>query len=263
MERNRTRRIETIIFENFDEMARRILEIWRKRSGEALERGGRFSVALSGGSTPFPFYRLLAEEGRDLPWEHTHIFMVDERYVPPGHHDHNCTAIREVLKPLSLPEENLHAAPTDSLDPLDSAERYEADLREYFSLPRDGSRSGAFPRFDLMLLGMGADGHTASLFPGNFELEELINWTAITSPLEDRHQRLTLTFPVLNNARDIIFHIVGQSKDYVAQEVIERKSALYPASRVQPPEGTLRYFLDREASSMLAGSYPAYQAESS
>lgn len=210
---------------------------------EALLRAGSgpFRLALSGGSTPRALYARLA--GRDLPWERLRLFLGDERAVPPDHPDSNYRMVREtLLAGAPLAPEQVHRWETER-GPEGAAEAYEATLaREFGGFP---------PRFDLVLLGMGDDGHTASLFPGTPALEVLDRSTAANPPGGSRGWRLTLTFPVLNAARRVLFLVAGASKTPALRTVLAGGDL--PAARVRGTEDTL-FLVDRAAWPEPAGA---------
>lgn len=206
----------------------------------AIAERGQCTIALSGGSTPKPLYAALGKQ--DLPWNAIHLFWGDERYVPYDHPDSNYRMIREVwLEPASIPASSIHPMPTDAADPATAAQQYEALLQAFFQLaPQD------FPAFDIMLLGMGDDGHTASLFPHTPALQ--VRDRLVTVGNKDGQPRLTMTVPVLNQARNVIFLVAGASKRPALVHVFadEGDAATYPARLVQPI-GNLWWLLDAAA----------------
>jgi len=218
----------------------------------ALSARGRFSVALAGGSTPRDTYALLAQPPLldRIDWSRTLIFFGDERAVPPDHEDSNYRMAHEVLlSRVPLPEENIQRMHAERND-LDAAAReYEAALRSLLGPP-----AGAPPRLDLVLLGIGPDGHTASIFPGTENQTrgpQLV--TRIQRP-QTREFRLTLTLPILNAASNVAFLISGASKASIVRSVLsgQRGADLLPASRIMPESGQLTYLLDQAAASSLA-----------
>ncbi len=227
-----------------------------------VERHGRFALALAGGSTPRQLYaRLAAAPRRErIPWDKVHVFWGDERAVPPDHPDSNYRMAHEaLLSKVPLPAANIHRMQGEAEDLQAAAAAYEQMLRDYFALPLSpGSLAdGAWPRLDLVLLGLGPDGHTASLFPGSPALEDAGRWVAATppAPLEPRVPRLTLTLPTLNHAAQVIFLVGGAGKAGIARDVLgsmEAEAAL-PAARVHvhPPDGSLIWMLDEAAAANL------------
>ena len=215
----------------------------------AAGRAGTCSVALAGGSTPRGLYLLLADGGSPyrarLPWDRVHFFWGDERLVPPDHADSNFRMAREaMLDVAAVPPVNIHRIRGESADAATAAAEYEEELRRYFQ-PRSDRR----PRFDLVLLGMGADGHTASLFPGTPALDETKRWAVASRRPEDGVERITLTIPVINNAAHIIFLVAGAAKAATLKEVLEGDAVpqRMPSRAICPVDGTLLWLIDRAA----------------
>ena len=205
--------------------------------------GPYFTVALSGGSTPKRLYELLAEHhARTFPWERTHLFFGDERFVPPDHDDSNQRMVRRALVDhIELPAANFHPMPTDG-DPAEAAHRYQAELQQHY---RDHALEPSRPLFDVVLLGLGENGHTASLFPGTDVIENTLDWVAPCVPLDAPHTRLTLTYPAIASSRDVAFLIAGAGKrDAIARVRADDRSQ--PASRITSI-GRVSWFLDRAA----------------
>lgn len=226
---------------------------WIDAATEAIAKRGRFAIALSGGSTPKSLFTLIAANASaSLPWNQVFFFWGDERHVPPTDADSNYRMAQEaLLSRISVPPGNVFRIPAENPDASAAAETYEKTLLNFFAL-----KPGEFPRFDLILLGMGPDGHTASLFPETAALHEksrlvVANW------VEKLHtQRITLTLPVVNAARRIAFLIGGSDKATVLREVLEGKAPgeQYPAKLVQPIEGELIWLVDRAAASELSAA---------
>jgi len=220
-------------------------------ANEAVSARGRFTIALSGGSTPKSLYNLLATNARTtLPWEHTLFFWGDERHVPPTDPESNYRMVDEaMLSKVPVPPANVYRMPAENPDAEAVAETYEQTLRKVFQLgPND------VPQFDLILLGMGPDGHTASLFPGTAGLKEksrlvIANWVE-----KLKTYRLSFTLPVINAARSVAFLVSGTDKAPVLKAVLEGNDPgeLYPAKLVHPKDGKLIWFLDRAAASALS-----------
>lgn len=212
-----------------------------------LADAGRCSIALAGGTAPRALYRLLGSAYRDaLPWEPVHIFWSDERYVPPDDPRSNFRMAKEEwLGRIAMPPENVHPMPTDFADPDAAARSYEATLREDFRAP--------WPRFDLVLLGMGVDGHTASLFPGSPALEERERWVAAVMAPVEPSTRLTLTLPVINRAAAVWFLVSGSDKAETFRKVLQGEAGQdLPAASVRPSRGALIWWVDRAAAALLA-----------
>jgi 6-phosphogluconolactonase len=237
-----------LVFDNQDQMSRFMVGKWKEISEEAIERKGVFVVALSGGKTPVNFYQTLAENKGMLPWNKTHLFLADERFLPFEDKDSNCHLLRKtLLDKIEIPQENIHPIPTGRSTPKISARAYEEDLRIFFKL-----RSDQYPEFDLILLGIGKDGHTASLFPGSPVLKERDCLAAAVILDEIRHHRITITLPVINHARQVVFLVSGKSKASVLEKVVSQKDPSLPASMVRPDKGELLFLSDLEAASKLS-----------
>lgn len=219
---------------------------WEEVSRSAVRRRGRFAVALSGGRTPVSFYERLAFSGRTMPWGKTDVFLTDERCVPADHPDRNYRMIGEkLLGRVPIPLKNLHPMPAD-LEPGMAAECYEKEMKTFFGL-----KDGEFPRFDLVLLGLGEDGHTASLFPGDAALAETRRLAvAVVRPAPDHH-RISLTLPVINGADVIVFLVAGAKKAAVLKAVLEGPPDGLPAVLVRPGKGWPMFLSDREAGALL------------
>ena len=223
-------------------------------AAEAVARRGRFSVAFSGGTTPQGLYGALAANARlreAVPWNRTLVFWGDERQVPPGHPDSNYGMAREVLlSKISIPEVNVHRIPGELPDASEAAHRYEDDMRAALGLG-----AAEFPRFDLVLLGLGADGHTASLFPGTEALRERQRSAAANWVDTLRAWRITLTLPAINRARTVMFLVCGADKAEAVKSVLEGPSVpdAPPARLVRPRHGRLLWFMDPDAASLLGG----------
>ena len=215
---------------------------------QAIAQRGRFSVALSGGNTPRSVYSLLAQQYKSsLPWDKIHIFFGDERCVPPDHPDSNYRMANEAfLSQVPLPPENVHRIRAE-LDPEAAANDYENQLRGFFQLANN-----EWPRFDLIMLGLGDDGHTASLFPGSSALGELSRLVAPTWVEKKKTFRITLTYPVLNHAAEVEFLVSGSGKMQILRDVLNPcGSASFPAQGIKPEKGRLLWLLDQDAASLL------------
>jgi len=215
---------------------------------DAIGAQGRFTVALSGGSTPKALYSLLAASHAGFAWNRVFLFFGDERHVPPTDPDSNYRMVNEsLLTKIAIPAENVFRVPAENPDATAAASDYEAQLRRFFEL-----KPGEFPRFDLILLGLGPDGHTASLFPDSPALDEqsrlvVANWVA-----KFNAYRITFTFPVLNRAAEVMFLASGADKANMLHQVMEGKSTPpLPSQRVQPSDGKLLWLLDEAAAANL------------
>ncbi|TBR60608.1 6-phosphogluconolactonase [Westiellopsis prolifica IICB1] len=210
----------------------------------AIEQRGKFTIALSGGSTPKPLYEAIATQ--NLPWDKIHVFWGDERYVPPDHPDSNeGMARRAWLNRVNIPAANIHAVPTTEGDPVVSAAKHERELQEFFH-----SSPGEFPALDVILLGMGDDAHTASLFPHTEALK--VRDRLITVGNKDGNPRITFTYPFINAARCVIFVVAGANKKPALAQVFapEADNSTYPSRLIQP-EGELWWLLDAAAGEEL------------
>lgn len=213
----------------------------------AIAERGKFAVALSGGNTPRIVYSLLASECRDtLDWQNIFIFFGDERHVPPDDPQSNYRMAREsLLSRVPIPEENVFRVLAES--PSDkAAEDYENKLRSFFQLA-----PGALPRFDLIFLGLGEDGHTASLFPGSAAVSETSRLVVANWVEKFKTFRITLTFPVLNAAAQVVFLVAGAAKAGIVHEIFSNPNASYPAELVRPDDGKLLWMLDHAAARLL------------
>ncbi|HEY3616680.1 MAG TPA: 6-phosphogluconolactonase, partial [Candidatus Sulfotelmatobacter sp.] len=214
-----------------------------RAANEAVAQRGRFTIALAGGSTPKSLYNLLATNARTtLPWDRTFFFWGDERHVPPTDSDSNYRMADEaMLAKIPVPAANVFRMKTENPEAEAVAEDYEQTLRKFFQL-----EPGQLPTFDLILLGMGPDGHTASLFPGTAALQEksrlvFANWVE-----KLKTYRITLTLPVLNAARCVIFLVSGTDKAPALHAVLEEdvSGEQYPAKLVQPRQGKVIWLVD-------------------
>ncbi len=218
----------------------------------AISDHGRFSLVLAGGNSPRSLYRQLAQgvatsngEIRCIPWEKTWLFWGDERSMPADHQESNYQMAREtLLSQISISEEHVFRMPAEQEDGNIAAKEYEETIRSFFIA--SGSRSQLnFPVFDLVILGLGDDGHTASLFPGNAEsLQETKRWVvAVNEPLaKPPGKRLTLTLPAINHARNILFFSTSRDKAGLAQRIFSTVEKEVPASLVEPVKGKTFWF---------------------
>lgn len=236
-------------FEDGAELARAAAEEFTRRAADAARARSRFSVALSGGSTPRRLYRLLADPAqpfRDrIDWSATYVFWGDERHVPPDHPDSNYRMAREaLLDVVPLPAGNVHRMRGEEADAAHAARSYEEELRSFFSGP---------PRFDLVLLGLGADAHTASLFPGSEAVREREHWVVAPWVEKLASWRLTLTPAVFDRAAAVIFLVQGEEKAEALRAVLEGDPDpdRYPAQAVRPESGDLLWLVDDAAASGL------------
>lgn len=220
-----------------------------RRARDAVDSRGRFLVALAGGTTPWGAYTRLADRGgpyrTQVSWERTWVFFGDERQVAPDHLDSNFRMASEtLLRHVPVPEDQVHRIRGENPDAHRAAEEYEAILRDVFRLG-----AGERPRFDLVLLGLGTDGHTASIYPGSPAARETVR-LATAVDLDPGPGRITLTLPVFNAAAAVLFLAGGAGKAEAARQVLSGASDL-PAARVRPGRGDLLWLVDRDAAARL------------
>ena len=257
---------EILIFQNIEELNNAAAQKFVEIGARAIEKRGRFAVALAGGSTPKSLYQLLSSDkfSDKIDWKFVFFFFGDERNAPPDSEESNFRAANEnLLKPLQISEENIFRWQTELKDAELIAEKYEETITKFFDLKQnppanaDGSDK-TLPRFDLILLGMGADGHTASLFPftdavriacvsGRVKI-------AVSNYVENlKTTRFTLTFPVINNAANVIFLVKGADKAETLKEVLEGEfqPLKFPSQNVKPDGGNLFWLVDKPAAEYL------------
>ena len=238
-----------LIFDDAEEVAKAAADRFIELAGAAVASDGRFSVALAGGSTPRRTYQMLAsDECREhIDWGRIHIFFGDERCVPPADSESNYhMAYEAMLSRLpALARENVHRM-MGEVDPSSGARLYEQELRSFFP-------DAPWPRFDLVLLGMGEDGHTASLFPHTHALREEQAWVAANWVEKLKTFRLTLTVPAINNASHILFMVTGAAKAERLREVIRgaRDPERLPAQMIRAADGSLTWLVDKAAARLL------------
>ncbi len=235
-------------------LIQRALDLVLAKINAALQQQGQCTIALSGGSTPKPLYEAIAVQ--QLPWKDIHVFWGDERYVPSDHPDSNQNMARQAwLDRVDIPSDNIHPIPTDANQPATAAQQYEQQIKKFFKTPQ-----GSFPSLDIILLGMGDDGHTASLFPYTEALQ--VSEQLVTVGNKDGQPRLTFTASLINQARCVIFIVSGAGKQAAIAKVfaspgihqgIDRPEDLdnaYPA-RLIHPQGELWWLLDEAAGQHL------------
>ena len=234
---------EILIFKDMDGITDCAVNKWAEIAERTVNEKGLFCVAISGGKTPAALFRKLSKK-EGLPWSKTHVFMVDERFVPYQNENNNYRMINELLlRHVDIPAKNIHPISTTIETPQASALKYEKELNSFFR-----SRPG----FDLVILGIGDDGHTASLFPRAPSLKEKKHPAIAVLPSGAiLSERITMTFPVIDNAENIIFMAEGSSKSGVIREVIEDEKSRLPAAMVKPLKGSLFFLLDEAAASLL------------
>jgi len=233
------------VFADLPQLITRALELTLVEIKSAIADRGRCTIALAGGNTPKPLYEQLATQ--NLPWQDIHVFWGDERYVPISDPQSNAgMAANAWLNHVAIPPENIHPMPTQSADPQEAAQIYDQQLQAFF-----GSDSQTLPRFDIVLLGLGPDGHTASLFPHTEALQ--VCDRNVTVGHRDGQPRITLTVPVINQAQCILFLVTGANKqDALTQIFAENADAKeFPARLIQPLNGKLSWLLDASAGELL------------
>lgn len=239
-----------LIFENSFILANYMLKLWQTIAKEAIGDHNQFNVALSGGRTPAEFYCRLSSIEDDALWKKTHLFLGDERFVDSQDKENNFKMIKSsLIDYIRLPWSNMHSIPTDVENPAVAAEHLKHQLFAHFAYQRK-----PLPSFDLILLGVGEDGHTASLFP---QMPELDNPNAVTLPVSLphlKHERVTIGLPIINNARYVIFLVLGPTKADIMQKILEENHEC-PTSRVNPANGELIFLLDKGAAGKLSKSF--------
>lgn len=240
------------ILDDLQTIARAAADEFVARCQEGIKDHGRFTVALSGGSTPKALHAVLVERSAKNPklidWSRVQIFFGDERHVPPDHPDSNfCMAKETLLLKVPIPEENIHRIHCENPDATQAAAAYDAELAQAFRL-----KEREFPRFDLILLGMGPDGHTASLFPKTAALNELSKRVVANWVEKLNTWRVTFTRPTLNNAASGMLMVAGEDKAAALAEVMNSGSPeMYPVKYVKPASGKLIWVIDRAAAKLL------------
>lgn len=255
------------VYNDLEALSREAAKIFSTAAAEALEEEGKCAIALSGGSTPRRLYEILSSEPYRtlIPWDSVHLFWGDERMVPPDHPNSNYRMVYEtLLSHIDIPPENIHRMKGE-LPPEQAAAAYEEELRAYFGTLPDSSsspsKSGSthsasgnpVPSFTLILAGLGADGHTASLFPGAPALQEEKRWVVHQFVEKLRAFRLTLTPPVFNAAQHLLFLVSGEEKADILDRVLHApfNPAELPAQIIKPHHGQLTWLVDRQAAKKL------------
>ena len=230
-----------VVFDDAESLAKGLAERFVALAEVAVKQRGRFTVALSGGSTPQALYCLLAKPAvsNRVPWNRTHLFWGDERCVPPEHPESNFGVARDyLLGKISIPSSHVFRVRGED-PPPDTARAYAKTLHEVFKTEPD------WPTFDLIILGMGPDGHTASLMPGTAALQDERRWVVENVVRSLQTVRITMTLPVINHARQVWFLVTGAKKSSAYAKAQAGPSLECPASLVQPESGELRWYVDR------------------
>jgi 6-phosphogluconolactonase len=246
---------EILICSGPGELAREAARQFAEMAETCANRGGRFTVALSGGSTPKAMFQILAEKpfADTLPWSSIYFFWGDERCVPPDHAESNYRMANEtLLSKVPIPRENIFRIPAEDEDHERAAANYSETIRQFF---KSAGAEPEWPHFDLVFLGMGADGHTASLFPGTPALRVNDRIAAANYVEKLQSWRITLAAASINRASNIIFLVAGADKAPALKEVIEgqRNPELYPSQLIRPSNGALLWMVDEAAAKLLSG----------
>lgn len=245
------KRSKIIIKETSERLAIAAADMFADRARTCISERGSFAVAISGGSTPRAMNKLLASESYHdtIPWDKVHIFWVDERCVPEDDTASNYgNAKTDFINRVPIPKNNVHPIPFN-VSPEERKRQYEHELREFFQITKD-----IFPMFDMIFLGMGRDGHTASLFPGQTSLLENKQLILVVKGGDPDVSRVTMTIPVLNNSRQTVILVSGKEKAAVMQGVLSSQpdSGRLPVQMVQPQRGELIWMLDRDAALLIS-----------
>lgn len=238
------------VFDTPQTLVEKLAEKFAELAKTAIYENGRFTVSLSGGTTPKALYERLAKPpySGDIQWDSVLIFLGDERCVTHDHHDSNYGMIKTaLLDKVAIPESSVFPTMGQAEDPEQSALQYDETLRRVFVAPDD-----QIPSFDLILLGLGPDGHTASLFPDSKALNEFKRLYVANYIEKFESHRLTMTYPLINEAQNIVFMVSGESKASILKEVLGPQKQ-FPAQAVQPRSGSLHWFVDKDAAKLLQG----------
>lgn len=230
------------------ELAEKYAEVMVCMINESAKKNKPFTIALSGGSTPEILFTLLGDNySKSVPWKYVHFFWGDERCVPPDNIESNYgMTMRTLLSKINIPSANIHRIKGEE-DPQSEAIRYSEEI-SHFTVKRDG-----LPSFDLIILGLGEDGHTASIFPGHLELMESDKICVVSLHPVTHQKRISLTGRVINNAGDVAFLVTGKKKEEVVEKILISKALAqnFPASYIVPVNGRLSWFIDKEAGRLL------------
>ena len=241
---------EIYLFDDIKALASRLAGDFRKALEDKVASGGSLLVALSGGHTPKAFFEVLASPpyGDSLPWDKVVFFWGDERCVPPDNDESNFKMTNlSLLSRIKIPAANIHRVLGENV-PEEEAARYAKEIQD--NVPSGGN---GFPVFDWIFLGMGEDGHTASLFPGAPTLKEKEKICVVATHPQSGQKRVSVTFPVLDSGKRVSFLVAGEGKEAVLKEILENsgRDLPYPASMVSPSDGVLEWYVDRLAAPWL------------
>jgi len=211
------------------------------------ERKDKFFLALSGGSTPKIIFQILANDYKSkINWNNIHLFWGDERCVPPDDEESNFGMTKKYLLDfIAIPEKNIHRIKGEN-NPEVEADRYSKEITKYVTLRR------GLPSFDIVMLGIGEDGHTASIFPNQIQLLNSEKFCDVAVHPSSGQKRVTLTGRVINNAEEVIFLVTGKNKAQIIKKILVKKSRKFPAEFIEPVEGNLKYYIDSEAAELLS-----------
>ncbi|NGX35904.1 MAG: 6-phosphogluconolactonase [Candidatus Anoxychlamydiales bacterium] len=230
------------VFDEIEDLNYFLFDLIKNISVQAIEKKGFFSLALSGGSTPLNFYDYLASK-KHLDWEKFHVFFVDERLVSDLNEISNIYQInKRLIKPLNLKKEQIHYI-NKEIDPEDAQNEYELEIKDSLSHEEH-------PSFDLILLGIGKDGHTASLFPNTDILHEKEKLISLVQKEDEEFERLSFTYPLINNAKNVLFLALGENKASIIKKVLIDKDGKYPAQHIKAKEN-LYFILDKKAAKFI------------
>ncbi|MBF0478118.1 MAG: 6-phosphogluconolactonase [Candidatus Omnitrophica bacterium] len=236
---------ELFIFDNTHKLTNHLLKLWLKAAEEAIQARGCFMVALPGGKTPIEFFSKLAGVGDMDLWNRVQVFQTDERFVTPDSSESNYRIQKECLLDfLSIPQGNVHPFVTEAKDVLQAAALSQKHMMEFFQ------KIGVAPYFDLVILGLGEDGHTASLFPDYLPDEIKKDLVCAVEDPRVKHKRISLTFSAINSASQVGFLVTGRQKADIVKKMLEDHIDV-PAGRVHPRLGKINYFLDKDAAQKL------------
>jgi len=234
-----------------ESLAQRFVELFVRDAEQAISQRDVFTVAISGGHTPRRSFELLGEspQARALPWAKVQLFWVDERYVPPDSDQSNYKLAADTfLRRVDIPSENVHRIPTEHTDVQQTARNYEETIRRVFGLDQQQK-----PSFDLVVLGMGVEGHTGSLFPNSYAPFDTEDLACVVYIVESDVTRITLTHPVLCAARHLAILVCGQEKAQILKEVLtsEPDEVRYPVHTLWPVLDRITWLVDRQAAQLL------------
>lgn len=244
-------KLKIIHVKDLQDLSRKAIDLFTDSVQNVLKQQDTFYLAISGGKTPHDFYQLLVNDKRslELPWKNIELFWVDERCVPPDSPDSNYKLAADTfLKKVGIPEENIHRIPGEYSDYIKAVREYDRILSKVFDLKEKG-----IPQFDLMILGMGADGHIGSLLPNSYALFDTEDLVTMVYRIEDGHNRITLTHPVICNSKNLMILVSGKEKAEIVKEVFteEPDEVKYPVHTLWPILDKVIWLIDEEAAKHL------------